>query len=152
MLVRRVWPGRPTFDSAFNDVDQVRREMQRLLDAVAGDTFGEMGAGVFPPVNVTQDNDNFYIRAEVPGINAKELSISAMRNRLSLSGKREIPVEKDRVSYHRKERAEGTFNRTVTLPGEVDAERVEARYADGILNLILPKAEQTRPRQIPIRT
>jgi HSP20 family protein len=152
MLVRRVWPSRPTFDSPFADVDQVRREMLRLLDAVAGDTFGEVGAGVFPPVNITQDNDNFYVRAEVPGINPKELSISAMRNRLSLSGKREIPVEKDRVSYHRKERAEGTFSRTVTLPAEVDAERVDARYSDGILNLTLPKSEQAKPRQIPIRT
>jgi HSP20 family protein len=152
MLVRRVWPSRPTFDSPFADVDQVRREMLRLLDAVAGDTFGEVGAGVFPPVNITQDNDNFYVRAEVPGINPKELSISAMRNRLSLSGKREIPVEKDRVSYHRKERAEGTFSRTVTLPTEVDAERVDARYSDGILNLTLPKAEQAKPRQIAIRS
>jgi len=151
MLVRRVWPARPTFDSAFADVDQVRREMLRLLDAVAGESFAEAGAGVFPHLNVTQDNDNFYVRAEVPGLNAKELSISAMRNRLSLSGKREIPRENDRVSYHRKERAEGAFSRTVTLPGEVDAERVDARYADGILSLTLPKAEQTKPRQIAVR-
>jgi HSP20 family protein len=152
MLVKRVWPGRPTFDTPFADVDQVRREMLRLLDTVAGDTFGEVGAGVFPPVNITQDNDNFYVRAEVPGMNAKELSITALRNRLALSGKREIPLEKDRVSYHRRERAEGSFSRTVTLPGEVDAERVEARYADGILNLVLPKAEQAKPRQIAVRT
>ena len=152
MLVRRVWPGRPTFDSPFAYVDQVRREMLRLLDAVAGETFAEAGAGVFPPLNVTQYNDNFYVRAEVPGLNAKELSISAMRNRLSLSGKREIPRENDRVSYHRKERAEGTFSRTLTLPGEVDAERVDARYADGILSLTLPKAEQAKPRQIAVRT
>lgn len=152
MLVRRVWPARPTFDSPFADVDQVRREMLRLLDAVTGDTFGEVGAGVFPPVNVTHDSENFYVRAEVPGLNAKELSISAVRNRLSLSGKREIPLEKDRVSYHRRERAEGSFSRIVTLPGEVDAERVEARYADGILNLTLPKAEQAKPRQIAVKT
>jgi HSP20 family protein len=152
MLVKRVWPARPTFDTPFADVDQVRREMLRLLDTVTGDTFGEVGAGVFPPVNITQDNDNFYVRAEVPGMNAKELSITALRNRLSLSGKREIPLEKDRVSYHRRERAEGSFSRTVTLPGEVDAERVEARYADGILNLVLPKAEQAKPRQIAVRT
>jgi HSP20 family protein len=152
MLVRRVWPGRPTFDSPFADVDQVRREMMRLLDAVTGETSGEIATGVFPPVSVTQDNDNFYVRAEIPGISVKELSISAMRNKLSLSGKREIPLEQDRVSYHRKERPEGTFGRTVTLPGEIDAERVEARYTDGILTLSLPKAEQAKPRQIPIRT
>lgn len=152
MLVRRVWPSRPTFDSPFSDFDQVRREMLRLLDTVAGETFGSVGAGVFPPMNVTQDDDNFYLRAEVPGIKPDELSISAVRNRVSLAGKREIQREHERVSYHRKERAEGFFNRTVTLPTEVDAERVDARYADGVLTLTLPKAEETKARQITVRT
>jgi HSP20 family protein len=152
MLIRRVWPGRPTFQSSFTDIDQVRREMMRLLDSVAGDAFDDLGAGVFPPVNITQDNDNFYVRAEIPGMSAKDISISAVRNRLSLSGKRDIPAETERVSYHRKERAEGSFSRTVTLPMEVDAERVDARYADGILSLTLPKAEQAKPRQIAVRT
>ena len=152
MLVRRVWPSRPTFDSPLADFDSVRREMLRLLDAVAGETVGDVGAGVFPPMNITQDDDNFYVRAEVPGMKPNELSISAVRNRVSLAGKREIPREHERVSYHRKERAEGSFNRTVTLPVEVDASRVEARYADGILTLTLPKAEEAKPRQIAVRT
>ena len=152
MIVRRAWPSRPTFDSSFGDLDGVRREMLRLLDTVTGDTFGEGGAGVFPPMNITQDEDNFYVRGEIPGIKPNELSISAMRNRVSLAGNREIQLEQARVSYHRKERAEGSFNRTVTLPAEVDAERVEARYADGILTLTLPKAEEAKPRQITVRT
>ena len=154
MLVRRVWPSRPTFDSPFADFDSVRREMLRLLDSAAGagETFGEVGAGVFPPMNITQDNDNFYLRAEVPGIKPDELSISAVRNRLSLAGKREIQREHERVSYHRKERAEGSFNRTVTLPTEIDADKVDAKYADGILTLTLPKSEEAKPRQIKVRT
>lgn len=152
MLVRRVWPSRPTFESPFGDFDQVRREMLRLLDAVAGETVGDVGSGVFPPINITQDDDNFYLRAEVPGIRPNELSITAVRNRVSLAGKREIQQEHERVSYHRKERAEGTFNRTVTLPTEVNAERVDAKYVDGILTLTLPKAEEARPRQIKVRT
>jgi HSP20 family protein len=152
MLVRRVWPSRPTFDSPFADFDSVRREMLRLLDSAAGDTFGEVGAGVFPPMNITQDTDNFYVRAEVPGIKPDELSISAIRNRVSLAGRREIQREHERVSYHRKERAEGSFNRTVTLPTEINADKVDARYADGILTLTLPKAEETKPRQIKVRT
>ncbi len=152
MLVRRVWPSRPTFDSPFADFDSVRREMRRLLDSVAGDASGEVGAGVFPPMNITQDNDNFYMRAEVPGIKPNELSISAIRNRVSIAGKREIQREHERVSYHRKERAEGAFNRTLTLPTEIDADKVDANYADGILTLTLPKAEETKPRQIKVRT
>jgi HSP20 family protein len=152
VLSRRVWPSRPSFDSPLADFDQVRREMLRLLDTVAGETFGDVGAGVFPPMNVTQDDDNYYVRAEVPGVRPGELSISAVRNRLSISGKRELPREDERVSYHRKERAEGSFSRAVTLPADVDAEHVDARYADGILTLTLPKAEETKPRQIAVRS
>jgi HSP20 family protein len=152
MLVRRVWPSRPTFDSSFSDFDQIRREMLRLLDTASGDTEADGGAGVFPPLNISQDDNSFYIRAEVPGIKPAEISISALRNRVSISGRREIPREHERVSYHRKERPEGSFDRTVTLPAEVDAERVEARYADGILTLALPKAEQAKPRQITVKT
>ena len=151
MLVRRVWPSRPTFESSLTDFDQVRREMLRLLDAATEDGAPEAAAGVFPPVNITQDDENFYLRAEIPGIKPAELSISALRNRVSISGKREIPREHDRVSYHRKERPEGAFNRAVTLPMEVVAERVDARYTDGILTLTLPKAEEAKPRQIAVR-
>jgi HSP20 family protein len=152
MLVRRVWPSRPTFESSVSEFDQIRREMLRLLDATTDDVGLSSGVGVFPPLNVTQDDDNFFVRAEIPGIKPAELSISALRNRVSIAGKREIPREHERVSYHRKERPEGAFNRAVTLPTEVDAERVEARYADGILTLTLPKAEQAKPRQIAVRT
>ena len=119
MLLRRVWPSRPAFEYPFADFDQLRREMLRMFDAVAGgDSAREMSTGVFPPMNVTQDDNNFYVRAEVPGISAKDLSISTLRNRVSISGKRVIPQENERVSYHRKERAEGEFSRTITLPGE----------------------------------
>ena len=150
MLVRRVWPSRPTFDGSFHDFDQIRREMLRLLDA-APDDAPDQGAGVFPPMNITQDDDNFYLRAELPGIKTSDLSVTALRNRVSIAGKREIPKESDKVSYHRRERAEGEFSRTVTLPGDVAADNVVARYQDGVLQLTLPKAEETKPRQIAIR-
>lgn len=150
--MRRPWPSRPAFDNSFNDFDQVRREMLRLFDSVAGDTYGGVSAGVFPPVNVTQDQERYYVRAELPGVKADELSISALQNRLTISGKREIPPEHDRVSYHRKERPEGSFSRTLTLPGEIDAARVEARYTDGILSILVPKAEAAKPRQIKVST
>jgi HSP20 family protein len=153
MLVRRNWPSRPGFEEAFADFGQLRRELQRLLDHRGGtDGYGELGSGVFPPMNVTQDSDNFYVRAEVPGINASDLSISAVKNRLSIAGKREIANEHERASYHRKERPEGSFNRTLTLPTELDVERIDARYVDGILTLQLPKAEAAKPRLISVKT
>jgi HSP20 family protein len=135
-----------------NNFDQLRREMLRLFDGQSSPQGGPAGASVFPPLNITQDEDNFYLRAEVPGVKADELSITAVKNRLSIAGKREIPKEHERVSYHRRERAEGSFNRIVTLPVELDAERIEARYVDGILALTLPKAEEAKPRQIVVKT
>jgi HSP20 family protein len=149
VLLNRVWPSRPTFDNAFADFDLLRREMLRLFDAAATDG---VGAGVFPALNVTQDNDAFYVRAEIPGIKPSDLEVSAVRNRISIEGRREIPGETDRVSYHRKERADGAFSRVITLPTEVNADRVEARYADGVLALTLPKTDQAKPRQITVKT
>lgn len=151
MYVRRVWPSRPQFDSVFGDFDQLRREMLRLFDAAGTGGLAAPSAGVFPPLNVSQDADNFYLRAEIPGVNPEQLSVSAERNRVSISGRRDLEAERERVSYHRKERAEGSFSRTVTLPTDIEADRVEARYSDGILTLTLPRAEATKPRQISIR-
>jgi HSP20 family protein len=162
MLVRRGWPSRPAFQdaafqgaafqNAFADFDHLRQEMRALLDNASRTDGYDVGSGVFPPMNVTQDGDSFYVRAEVPGIKASELSISAVKNRLTIAGKREIPNEHERASYHRKERPEGSFNRTLTLPTELDVERIDARYVDGILTLKLPKAEAAKPRLISVKT
>jgi HSP20 family protein len=153
MIVKRVWPARPTFEGPSHEYDAIRRDVLRALDMFAGDREPRSTpAGVFPPINVTQDAERYYIRAELPGVVASELAISALRNRLTISGKREIAKEHERASYHRKERAEGTFDRTLTLPMAVDADRIEARYADGILTLTLPKAEDAKPRQIVVKT
>jgi len=144
----RAWPSRPTFESAFSDFDSLRHDIFRLLDTAGR---GSGSPGVFPPLNVGQDDGNFYLRAEVPGIQASELSISVQRNRLTIAGRRELARESERDSYHRRERPEGSFSRTLTLPSEVDGERVEAHYANGILTLTLPKAEEAKPRQISVR-
>lgn len=152
MIVRRIWPARPAFDASLHDFEQLRRNMLDMLNTFAGESDGLAPSGVFPPINVTQDNDHFYVRAEIPGVVARDLSISALRNRVSISGKREIAKEHERASYHRRERPEGTFNRTVTLPTVVDADRVDARYADGILTVVLPKAAEAKPRQIVVKT
>jgi len=121
--------------------------MLRVFDSVAGH---DGPAGVFPPLNVTQDDNNYYLRAELPGVRAADLAVTALRNRVSIAGRREISPEGEKASYHRRERAEGEFSRTLTLPGEVASDKVEARYADGVLQLTLPKAEETKPRQIAV--
>ena len=114
MLVRRVWPGRPTFNASLSDFEQARQEMLRLFDSMANES-PTSPSGVFPPLNVGQDEDNVFVRAEIPGINPEQLSISVLRNRVSIAGKREIQLEQGRAAYHRRERPEGSFSRTLTL-------------------------------------
>jgi len=126
--------------------------MLRLFDAMGGETFSEPGAGVFPPVNISQDDNSFYVRAQIPGIQSNQIEISAHGRKLTIGGRREIPAESETVSYHRRERAEGAFSRSVTLPIEFDADRVEASYRAGILTVTLPKSEAAKPRQITVKS
>jgi HSP20 family protein len=127
----------------------MRREMDRLLEGMVGQG---PGAGVFPPVNVSQDVDNYYLRAELPGVPADKLEVTTTRNAIVVAGAREFPRTDERVSFHRRERPEGSFRRTVTLPGEFDASRIEARQVNGVLTVTLPKAEAQKPRQIPVKS
>jgi HSP20 family protein len=152
MLSRRGTPERGGWQSPFGDLDRVRRDVLQLYDAFSRDPFPDLPAGVFPPMNVTQDEENFYVRAQLPGIKVDELSITSDRNRISISGKRTIPDERDRVSYHRREREDGLFNRSVSVTAPFDTAKVEARYRDGMLTIVLPKAEEAKPRQIPVKT
>lgn len=151
--MRRTWPSSSfPFRGGFPDPARIRREMERLFDLLEAEAPSAAPAGVFPPINVTQDGQNFYVRTELPGIDPAALNISVERNKLTLAGKREIPVEQDGVSYHRRERVGGAFNRSITLPGDIDPDRVEANYRHGILTITLPKAEAVKARKITVRS
>ena len=110
-----------------------------------------IGAGVFPLINLSEDKDNYFVRAEMPGLKADDINISVTGSNLSISGERKIPSEGEDVRYHRREREAGTFSRVVALPGEVDADKVEARHEQGILTVVIPKAEAAKPKQITVR-
>jgi HSP20 family protein len=129
----------------------MRRDMDRLFEGITGGIRRGAGAGVFPLVNVTEDGDRYYARAELPGIKGDEIDISITGNNLSISGERKIPAEEETANYHRREREAGKFSRIISLPGEVDAGKVEARVTDGILTVILPKAEAAKPKQISVK-
>lgn len=149
MLIRRVWPATPFYRAGFPDPMQVRRDVDRLFDML---WTGESPApGVFPPMNVTQEGDRYYVRAELPGIDAKDLNIAVEHNKLSVSGKREIMQEGDGVSYHRRERVGGSFSRSITLPDELNPDKVEASYKNGVLTIALPKAESVKAREIKVK-
>ena len=111
----------------------------------------ESFAGVFPLMNVTEDKDNYYVRAELPGLKVDDLDISVTGDTLSISGERKLPVEDVKAQYHRREREAGGFSRIVSLPAQMDTGKVEARCTDGVLTVVLPKAEAVRPKQIAVK-
>lgn len=151
MLVRRFgWP-RSSF-GLHGPLARLQHDMDRLTSALTGAEEGVPSAGVFPAMNVTQDPDSFFLRAELPGIDPKMLEISAVRNRIMISGERRLDDETSDVSYHRREREGGRFSRTLVLPTEIDAERVNASYKHGLLTITLPKAEIAKPKQIRVTT
>ena len=101
MIVRRIGRAEPRWSSPFNDFERVRREMFRFLDAYPGEQ--EAQAGVFPAINVTQDRESYFVRAELPGVQPDALEVTAEQRTLTIAGKRRAPEEKG-VSYHRSER------------------------------------------------
>ncbi|MBC8393640.1 MAG: Hsp20/alpha crystallin family protein [Deltaproteobacteria bacterium] len=137
--------------SSFDDLERMRREMDRIFGQVAGKAYWPTRAGVFPLVNVTEDRDHFYIRAEIPGMKSEEISISATGRNLSISGERKIASEGENVRHHRREREDGKFNRVIALPSDIQVGKIEAGYVDGILSIKTPKAEATKPKQITVK-
>ena len=137
--------------SPFNELDRMQRQMDRLFNAFGGQREGQISAGVFPPINLSEDQENYFVRAELPGIQADKLDIQATGNSLSLSGERKITEEGNGVRYHRREREGGTFSRVITLPGDIDAGKVDAELANGILTIKIAKAEEAKPKQITVR-
>ena len=135
---------------AFEELERMRRQLDEVFGGLERRPYRSPGAGVFPLINLTEDKDNYYVRAELPGVKAGEIDISVTGNNLSLSGERKIPFEGENVRYHRREREAGTFNRVVSLPGEVDADKVEASHVNGILTVVIPKAEAAKPKQITV--
>jgi HSP20 family protein len=153
MVFRRIgnWPAF-YWRSPFGELERLKRQMDLLSEGITGRTFTEPSAGVFPLMNVTEDKDNYFVRAELPGIKSEELDISVTGDTLSISGERKIQVEKGEVKYHRREREAGKFSRVVSMPTQIDTGKVEAKCVDGMLSIMLPKAEAAKQKQIVVKS
>lgn len=134
--------------SPFDELSRIKAQLDRFYGAnQAGAT---PSAQVFPLVNITEDKDNYYIRGELPGIEADDLELNVTGKTLTLSGERKIDTPEG-VSYHRRERRAGSFSRTITLPMDIASEKVSAALSDGVLTITLPKADEVKPRQVSIK-
>ncbi|MFZ5562646.1 MAG: Hsp20/alpha crystallin family protein [Thermodesulfobacteriota bacterium] len=131
------------------ELEPIRRQLSRIMENIEGGP-RLAGAGVFPPVNLTEAKDVFYLRAELPGVKAGDLDIQATGNSISISGERKLPDEGANARFHRREREAGRFSRMIKMPGDIDADKIKASLVNGILTITVPKSEAAKPRQISI--
>jgi len=142
----------PTLPRPFDVMGQLKREMDRLFADFSGRTASPFRAGVFPPINASEDDENLYLRSELPGIQPDEIEISVEGDTLTLRGERKLPEAAEGVNYHRREREAGRFRRVITLPTRINPDRVEAVFKNGMLKIVMPKAEEIRAKQVKVRT
>jgi HSP20 family protein len=106
--------------------------------------------GWAPALDVQEDKDNFTIRVEVPGLRREDIDVSLQDGALVISGERRSEKVEEGVEIHRQERFYGKFQRALTLPEPVVADKVKADYKDGVLTVTLPKTEEAKPKKIDV--
>ena len=132
------------FDSLF--------QFQETLDALRASNWLESttsGGGAYPPLNIFRKGDDIVILTEVPGVRKEDLQIQAKGNTIRISGTKTIAYGEN-AGIHRRERLAGSFDRVVSVPLEIDADRVKAEFRDGILALYLPRSERDKPKSIKV--
>ena len=136
--------------SVFDELWRLQQEVDELFGSWSSPLgIRSLPRGSFPAVNVGQTPERVEIYLFAPGIDPKSLDISIQQNLLTVSGKREVGT-KEEADYYRQERFVGEFRRVISLPEDVDPERVQAKYADGIVQIGVQRREAARPRQIEI--
>jgi HSP20 family protein len=111
---------------------------------------GTAAGGAYPPLNVFQQGDDLVAIVEMPGVNKEDLNIQAKENTIRIAGQKAIDYPEN-VSLHRRERLSGVFDRTLVVPMQIDTDRMQAEYKDGLLALFIPRAETDKPRSIEVK-
>ncbi len=140
----------------FREVSRLRREMDRFWD----DFFGPGPRGLMrpgseewtPAVDVAETPEKVTVKAEVPGMDPKNIDISLVGDVLTIKGEKKSEREETKENYHLVERSYGSFSRALRLPAAVDADKIEANYEKGVLTVSCPKTEPVKPKAIEIKT
>ena len=136
--------------SVFDELWRLQQEVDELFGSWSSPLgIRSMPRGSFPAVNVGQTPERVDVFLFAPGIDPKSLDISIQQNLLTVSGKRDLELTEE-ADYYRQERFSGEFRRVISLPEDVDPERVQAKYVDGIVQIGIERREAARPRQIEI--
>ena len=147
MLLPNLSLPRPSLNLLY-DIHKLRDEMNRLFE-------GELpfiGHSEFPPINMSVNDDNIVVTAEIPGVDEQKINASVKNKLLNISGKREVENVSENDIVHRSERFSGEFSRTIELPARVNADAVTATYNNGVLKLVLPRAEEEKVKKIEIKS
>lgn len=134
-------------------IHRLRNEVESLMNDMLSDAtrLGAWGTCVFPPLNIWENDECLFAEAELPGLKMEDIEVEVLGDELTIKGRFPRPEARDET-FHRRERACGEFARTVRLPVEIDADKVEASLRDGILTITLPKSAAARPRKIEVKT
>jgi HSP20 family protein len=136
----------------YSDPFETLMQLQQALDSFRSSSWlstSTSGAGGFPPLNVFSKGDDIVIVAEAPGLKKDQLDIQVKGRTIQIAGVKSLSYG-DNVSLHRRERTTGRFSRSLSLPVEIDADKIKAEYRDGMLAVFLPRAEHDKPRSIKI--
>ena len=140
------------------ETDLLRHRMDRLFNQMLGDVWGAPVANEelstrrwSPVVDIRETDDALVLTAELPGLTKQDVNITLENNVLTLAGERSFEKESKGETFHRIERSYGAFSRSFTLPANVKTEKVEALFGDGLLQVTLPKVEESKPRKIEIK-
>jgi len=154
MTILRWGPGDLAFRAPWRELERIRGHLEGMRDAVYSgvDSFRRSGAGVYPALNVLEDEDHLYVHAELPGVNPEDIDISVHGDSLTIRGERKRNETESKVNFHRREREFGVFRRVLNLPVKIDPENVSAKAADGLLKVVLPKAAEAKPRKVEIKS
>ena len=138
----------------FRDLVSLRERMDRLFDDFSRGWPTEEGltTGLWnPPVDVYETKESIVLKADLPEVSKDDVDISVQGNTLTIHGERKREKEVKEKDFYRMERSYGAFSRSFTLPGSVDADKIEADFSAGVLQLTLPKREESKPKQIKVK-
>lgn len=126
------------------------RRMQDEIRRVFAEYEGQASAAAFPTVSLWVGTDSVVVTAELPGVGADDIELSASEDTLTIRGKRVPEADAENIAWHRRERAYGAFSRTIELPFRIDADKVQARFTNGVIEIELQRPEADKPKRISI--
>lgn len=140
------------------DLGNFNRKLKKFFEDFDSPFFNDWGknfnTNVFTPrVDVTEDKENLYVQAEIPGVNKNDVKVNVVGDVLTISGEKKSEQKDENKNYYRIERTQGAFSRSFTLPAEIVVEKIAAEFKDGVLNITLPKTEEAKvvEKQIEIK-